>query len=183
MDPLLRRDQVLQNRYDVTVTSFLNRSQQTFVILLEILSWTFVLNLSKIGLFMFSWQHILETALMWNGAIQLSNYVAVTLFPNQSLQTFEVFLEIISGTSVQNFSRKKCFILLWQRILLRVLRQNRDIEIIDDVTVTSFAINLNKISYFCLLYQEASLYRTWRKSDKKQRSWKKWQMTSLWRPF
>ena len=73
----------------------------------------FVPNLSKIGLFMFPWQHIRETALMQNGAIQLSNDVTVTLFPNQSLQNFEVFLEMISNTSVQNFSRKKCFILKW----------------------------------------------------------------------
>ena len=102
------------------------------------LSCTFVQNLSKIELFMFPWQHILETALMQNGAIQLSNDVTVTLFLNQSLQTFEVFLEMISGTSVQNFIRNKCFILLWQHILLRVFKQNRVLEIIDDVTVTSF---------------------------------------------
>ena len=106
--------------------------------MLEILSCILVANLSRIGLFMFPWQHILETALMRNGAIQLSNYVTVTLFLNQSLQTFEVFLEMISGTAVQNFSRKKCFVLPWQHILLRVLRQNWVIEIIDDVTVTSF---------------------------------------------
>ena len=49
---------------------------------------------------MFPWQHILETTLMRNGAIQLSNYITVTLFLNQSLQTFEVFLEMISDTSV-----------------------------------------------------------------------------------
>ena len=106
--------------------SFLNQSQQTFVIFLQILSCIFVLNLSKIRLFMFPWQHILE------------NYVTVTLFLNQYLETFELFLEMISGTSVQNFRRKKCFILPWQHILLRVLRQNRVIEIIDDLTVASF---------------------------------------------
>ena len=60
---------------------------------------------------MFPSQHILETALMRNGAIQLSNDVSVTLFLNQSLQNFEVFLEMISSTSVQSFSKKKCFIL------------------------------------------------------------------------
>ena len=60
---------------------------------------------------MFPWQHILETSLMRNGAIQLSNDVTVKLFLNQSLQYFGVFLEMISSTSVQNFSRKKCFIL------------------------------------------------------------------------
>ena len=43
---------------------------------------------------------------------------------------------MISGTSVQNFSRNKCFILLWQHILLRVLRQIQVIDIIDGVTVT-----------------------------------------------
>ena len=117
MDPLLlpwqtflgkalRKDQVLQNSYCVIVTSFPNKSQQNFVIFSEILCCIFVLNLSKIGLFMFIWQHILETVLMQNGAIQLSSDVTVTLFLNQSLQTFEVFSEMISGTSVQNFSRK-----------------------------------------------------------------------------
>ena len=68
----------------------------------------------------------------------------MTLFLNQSSQTFEVFLELISGTSVQNFSRKKCFILPWQHIPLRVLRQNRVLEIIDDVTVTSFCSKSQK---------------------------------------
>ena len=81
---------------------------------------------------------LLETALMQNGASQLSDAVTVTLFLNHSLQTFEVFLETISGTSVQNFSKKKCFILPWQQILSRVLRQNQVLEIIDDVIVTSF---------------------------------------------
>ena len=56
---------------------------------------------------MFPWQHNLETALMRNGAIQLSNDVTVTLFLNQSLQNFEVFLEMISSIYVQNFSGKK----------------------------------------------------------------------------
>ena len=75
---------------------------------------------------------------MLNCAIQLSNDVTVTLFLNQSSQTSEVFLEMISGTSVQNFSGMKCFILPWQHNLLGVLRQNRVPEVIDDITVTSF---------------------------------------------
>ena len=108
---MLTKDQVLQNSNDVTVTSFLDQSQHKFVILLEILSCTFVPNLSNSGLFMFPWQHILETALMRIWAIQLSNDVTVTLFLNPSLKNFEVFLEILSSTPVQNFSRKKCFIL------------------------------------------------------------------------
>ena len=94
MDPLLlpwqrflegglRIDQVLQNGYDVTVMSFLNQSQQNFVI------WLKILNFSKIDLLMFPWQHILETALMQNWAIQICNYFTVTLFLNQSSQTFE----------------------------------------------------------------------------------------------
>ena len=87
---------------------------------------------------MFPWQYILETALMRNGAIQLSNDINVTLFFNQSSQNFEVFLEIISKTSVQMFSSKKCSISKWQHSLLRVVRQNAVLEIIDDVTVTSF---------------------------------------------
>ena len=69
---MLRKDRVLENSNDVTVTSFFNQSQHNFVILLEILSCTFVPRLSKIGLFMFPWQHLLETALMRNGTIQLS---------------------------------------------------------------------------------------------------------------
>ena len=76
---------------------------------------------------------------MRNGAIQLSNNVTVrTLFLNQSSQSFEAFLEMISSTSVQNFSRTKCFILKWQHNVLRVLRGNRVLEVIDDITVTSF---------------------------------------------
>ena len=55
---------------------------------------------------------------------------------------------MISSTSVQNLSRKKCFILPWQHILLRVLRQYQVLEISDNVTVTSFLINLNKILLF-----------------------------------
>ena len=58
---------------------------------------------------MFPWEHIIETALMQNGAIQLDNDVIVTLFLNQSLQNFEVLLGMISSTSVQNFRGKKCF--------------------------------------------------------------------------
>ena len=59
---------------------------------------------------MFPWQHIIETELMRNQAIQLSNDVTVTLFLNQSSQNFELFLEMIISTSVQNFSRKNCCI-------------------------------------------------------------------------
>ena len=77
---VLRKDRVLQNSNDVTVTTFLNQCQHNFVIILEILSCTFVPDLSKIGLFMFPWQNILETL-----------YLTVTLFLNQSLQNFEVF--------------------------------------------------------------------------------------------
>ena len=93
-----------------TLSQFLNQSQHSFVTLLEILSCTFLPTLSKIVLFLFTWQHILETALMQNGTIQLSNDVTVILFLNQSLQNFEVFLEMISSTSIQNFSRKMLFI-------------------------------------------------------------------------
>ena len=87
------------------MTLILNQSQQNFVILLEIPSCIFVPNLSKIRLLIFPWQHILESALMQNEAIQLSNDVTVTLFLNQSSQNFELFLEMIISTSVQNFSR------------------------------------------------------------------------------
>ena len=62
----------------------------------------------------------------------------MTLFLNQSLQNFEVFLEMIISTSVENFSRKKRFILKWKHILLRVPRKNWVLEITDGVTVTSF---------------------------------------------
>ena len=118
------------------MTSFLNQSQQNFAISLE--SCTFVSNLSKIGLLMFPWQHIPESALMRNSAIQLSNDVTVALFSDQSSQNFELFLKMISNTSVHNFSRIKCFILPWQHILWRVLMPNRVGKISDDVTVTPF---------------------------------------------
>ena len=128
MDPLLlpwqhflgralQKDRALQNSNDVTVTLFLNQSQQKFVVSLEILSCIFVPNFSKIGLSMFPWQHILESALLRDQAMQLSNDVTVTLFLNQSSQNFELFLQMIISTSVQNFSRIKCFILPWQHIL------------------------------------------------------------------
>ena len=63
---------------------------------------------------MFPWQHISELALMRNQPIQLSNDVTVALFLNQSSQNFELCLEMIISTSVQNFSRTQCFILPWQ---------------------------------------------------------------------
>ena len=66
---------------------------------------------------MFPWEHIIETALMQNGAIQLDNDVIVTLFLNQSLQNFEVLLGMISSTSVQNFRGRNAFVLPWQHIL------------------------------------------------------------------
>ena len=58
---------------------------------------------------------------------------------------------MISGTSLQNFSGSKCFILPWQHILLIVLRQNQVIEIIDDVTVTSFCNQSQQNSVFLFL--------------------------------
>ena len=74
-------------------------------------------HLSKIGLLMFPWQHIFESALVQNQPIHLSNDVTVTLFLNQSLENFEVSLEMIISTSVQTFSRIQRFILPWQHIL------------------------------------------------------------------
>ena len=87
---------------------------------------------------------------MRNVAIQLSNNVTVTLFLNQSLQNFEVFLEMISSITVKNFSRKKWLILKWQHILLRILRQIRVLEIIDDVTVTLLCNQFKQ--YFAFLF-------------------------------
>ena len=84
-----------KNSDDVTVTSFLNQSQQNVFISFEILGCSCVLNLSKIGLLMFPWQHILDSVLMQNQAIQLSNDFTVTLFLNQCSQNFELFLEMI----------------------------------------------------------------------------------------
>ena len=85
----IRRDRVLQNSYDDTVTSFLNQSQQTFVILLENTKLYLFSKFEQNRTVHVPLQHILETVLMRNGAIQLSNYVTVTLFLNLSLQTFE----------------------------------------------------------------------------------------------
>ena len=91
---------------------------------------------------------------MHNWAIQLSNYVSVILFLNQSLQTVEVFLEMISSTSVQNFSRKKYFILPRQHILLRVFRQNRVIEIILQSMATKFCILVcNTKKHLCAKFE------------------------------
>ena len=103
----------------------------------------FVTSLNKIGLLMFPWQHIFELALIRNQPIQLSNDVTVTLFLNQSSQNFELCLEMIISTSVQNFSRIplgriQCFILPWQHILWRVHLTNRLLKISDDVIVTLF---------------------------------------------
>ena len=106
--------------------------------MLQILSCICVPNLSKIGLLMFPWQHIFESALMQKQPIQLSNDVPVTLFLNQSSQNFELSLEMIISTSTQNFSRIQCFILPWQHIPWRVLLTNRVLKISDDVIVTSF---------------------------------------------
>ena len=102
MDPLLlpwqhfvgrtlRKDRVLQNSDDVTVTSLVNQSQHNFVILLRIPSCTFVPNLSKIRFFIFPWQYIFETALVRIWVIQINNDVTVTLFPDQSSQNSELF--------------------------------------------------------------------------------------------
>ena len=89
---LLATDRVLQNSNDVTVSSFLNQSRHNFLILLEILRCTFVPNLSKIGLFMFPWQHILETGKhvftrLKNNVVTgaSKNLVATALAWNQSL--------------------------------------------------------------------------------------------------
>ena len=65
---------------------------------------------------MFPWQHIFELAFMRNQPIQLSNEVTVTLLLNQSPQNFELCLEMIISTSVQNFSRIQCFILPWHAL-------------------------------------------------------------------
>ena len=144
--------------------------------MLEILSCIFVPNLSKIALLMFPWEHIFESALMWNQPIQLSNDVTVTLFLNQSSQNFELSLEMIISTSPQNFSRIQCFVLPWQHILWRVLLTNRVLKISYYVIVTSFLNQSQQNFGFCLLYQEASLRKIWARSDKKQRSCKngKW---------
>ena len=60
LERMFREDRVLQNSNDVISQSISTQ----FRILLEILNCTFVANLSEIGLFMFPWQHIFETALM-----------------------------------------------------------------------------------------------------------------------
>ena len=130
--------------------------------MLEILRCIFVQNLSKMGLLMFQWQHIFELTLTRNQPIQL----------NQSPQKFELCLEMIISTCVQNFSRIQCFILPWQHILWKVLLTNRVLKSVMTSLWRHFAIDLNKILYFCLLYQETSLCKIRAKSDKKQRSCK-----------
>ena len=68
-------------------------------------------NLSKIGLLMFPWQPIFESAFVRNQPVQLSNDVPVTLFLSQFSQNFELSLEMIISISVENFSRIQCLIL------------------------------------------------------------------------
>ena len=116
---------------------------------------------------------------MQNGAIQLSNDVTVTLFLNQSLQNFDLFLEMISSTFVQNFSRKKCFILQWQNILLRILRQNWVLEIIDDVTVTLFCNQSQHNFLFSLVILKSISVQNLSKIRQETKKLQKWEMTSL----
>ena len=151
--------------------------------LLEILSCIFVANLNKIGMLMFPWQHIFKSALVPNQPIHLSNEVTVTLFLNQSLENFEVSLDMMIGTSAQNFSKIQCFILPWQHILWRYFWQIGSSKSVMTSLWWHFLINLSKILYFSLLYQEASLCKIWAKSDKKQTSCKKWEIKSLWHHF
>ena len=87
---------------------FYRNRKPTFLIL-----WKY----HKIVLLMFPWQHIFESILMRNQPIQFSNDVTVTLFLHQSSQNFEVCLDIIISTSVQNCSRIQCFIFPWRHIL------------------------------------------------------------------
>ena len=98
---------------------------------------------------------------------------------NQSLQTFEVFLEVISGTSIQNFSRKKCFILPWQHILLRVPWQNQVIEIIDDVSVTSFCNQSQQNFVFLFVIPRSISVKNLCQIGQDTKKLQKWQMTSL----
>ena len=94
------------------MTSFPNQSRYNFVIFLDStkLDLRTKFEQNRIELFMFPWQHILVTALMQNGDIQLSNDVTVTLFLNQSLQNFEVFLQMISSTLYKIFAEKMLYI-------------------------------------------------------------------------
>ena len=119
---------------------------------------------------MFPWQHIFELALMRNRPIQLSDDVTVTLFLNQPSQNFELCLEMIISTSVQNFSRIQCFCNTFFEGYFWQIGSSKSVM---TLLWRHFSINLNKILYFCLLYQEASMCKIWAKSDKKQRSCKK----------
>ena len=95
------------------MTLFFNQSLQYFAVLLKIRHSIIVPNLGKMELFIFPWQHILETVLIRNAAIQLSNDIIPTLFLNEFSQAFEMFLEMIRGTSVQNvqnFSKKMLYV-------------------------------------------------------------------------
>ena len=107
------------------------------------------------------------------------NNPTVTLFLNQSLQNFEVFLQMISGISVQNFSRKKCFMLSWQHILFRVVRQNRVLEILDDVTVTSFCNQSEQNFVFLFVVPRSSSVQKLSKIGQETKKLQKWELTSL----
>ena len=77
---------------------------------------------------------------------------------------------MISSTSVQNFSRKKCFLLKWQHILLRVRRQTWVLEIINDVTVTSFYNQSQQKLVFLFAIARSSSVQNFSKIGQKQRS-------------
>ena len=142
--------------------------------MLEILRCIFVPNLSKISMLMLPWKHIFELALMRNQLIQLSNDVTVTLFLNQSSQNFELCLEMIISTSVQNFSEYNASYFHGNTFFEGYFWQIGYSKSVMTSLWRHVSINLKKILYFCLLYQEASLCKIWAKSDKKQRSCKKW---------
>ena len=128
---------------------------------------------------MFPRQHIFESALMRNQHIQLSNDVTVTLFLNQSSQNFELSLEMIISTSVQNFRRIQCFILPWEHILGKVLLTNRVLKISDDVIVTSFFNQSQQNFIFLFVIPRGISVQNLSKIGQEAKKLQKWEMTSL----
>ena len=102
---------------------------------------------------MFPWQHILETALIQNWAIRISSAVIVMLFFNQSSQNLEIFLEMISSTSVQSFSNT-----FFEDHLGKIGSKKSVMTLVMTSLSRQLSVNLSKILYFCLYYQDASLY-------------------------
>ena len=122
---------------------------------------------------MLPWQHILETVLMRNRAIQLSNDVTVPLFLNESFKNV-----------LRNDKCYLCKKLLAERKLYiamatHVLRPHWVLEIIDDVTVTSFCNHSQQNFVFLFVIPRSISIQSLSKIEQETKKLQKWENTSL----